>query len=86
MPKPKGKARKPAEIPPANADLLWHHVLPSKLFDATHETLTRFNAFASAVRGFGISPLMWEKLPDDLKAIFDKKALGDIEWDPIENY
>lgn len=73
------------QIPPADADKLWHHIAPKKILAADTEILIRAQSLFHAMGGYGVSEALYQKLPKDIKSLFNDVLINNEAWKPTEN-
>lgn len=82
------KDQSPAEIeiPPANGDKLWRHLSPKNVMAADINTVLRAHVLFEALKGYGVSQSLFDKLPKEVQTLFNYKLVDNEEWIPAENF
>ncbi len=67
------------QAPPAP---LWHYLDPKMTLSASTEVLVRMLAFSQSLNGLGVSEMVYQKLPDDVRMLFTSAST--TEFNPAE--
>lgn len=88
MKEEESKDQSPAEtdIPPADPDKLWRHLSPKNVMAADAELVLRAHVLFEALKGYGVSQNLFEKLPKDVQTLFNGELVENDAWVPAENF